>query len=199
MDTRPHVASLDEVLDRVADICDHHPKVSIDAIMDAIGQRSFGPVLLLIGLIVLAPIIGDIPGVPTLCALMVLTISVQLLLHKEHFWLPRWILARSVTTAHLLRAIRVSRKPARFIDRLVKPRLIFLIRGYIPMRCVALSSMAVALMMPLMEFIPFSANLAGAGRTFFGLAVIGREGFLALLAFVFTGASGAVIGWALLG
>lgn len=199
MDTNTHVASLDEVLDRVADVCDQHPKVSIDAIMDAIGQRSFGPVLLLIGLIVLAPIIGDIPGVPTLCAVMVLIISVQLLLHKEHFWLPGWILNRSVTTTHLLKAIRLSRKPARFIDRLVKPRLTFLIRGYIPMRCVALSSMAVALMMPPMEFIPFSANLAGAVLTLFGLALISRDGVLALLAFALTGASVGVIGYALLG
>ncbi len=199
MNTQPHVASLDEVLDRVADVADHHPRVSIDTIMDAIGQRSFGPALLLIGLIVLAPIIGDIPGVPTLCALMVLTISVQLLLHKEHFWLPQWILARSVGTPHLLKAIRLSRKPARFIDRLVKPRLTLLIRGYIATRCVALCSMGIALMMPVMEFVPFSANLAGAVLTLFGLALISRDGVLALLAFALTAASASVIGYALLG
>lgn len=199
MNTQPHVASLDEVLDRVADVANHHPRVSIDAIMDAVGERSFGPVLVLIGLIVLAPIVGDIPGVPTICALMVLTISVQLLLHKEHFWLPRWVLTRSVGTPSLLKAIRLSRKPARFIDRLVKPRLTYLIRGYIPARCVALSSMAIALMIPAMEFIPFSANLAGAVLTLFGLALISRDGLLALLAFALTAASAGVIGYALLG
>ncbi len=199
MNNQSHVASLDEVLDRVADVAEQHPRVSVDAIMDAIGQRSFGPVLLLIGLIVLAPIIGDIPGVPTLCALMVMTISVQLLLHREHFWLPKWVLTRSVGTPKLLKAVRLARKPARFVDRLVKPRLTLLIRGYVPTRCVALSSMAIALMMPLMEFIPFSANLAGAVLTLFGLALISRDGVLALFAFALTAASAGVIVYALLG
>lgn len=33
---------------------------------NAVGRRSFGPTLLLAGLVTLAPIVGDIPGVPVL-------------------------------------------------------------------------------------------------------------------------------------
>ena len=40
--------------------------------------------------------------------------------------------------------------------------------------------------MPAMEFVPFSANIAGAAFTAFGLALIAYDGRLALLAFVFT-------------
>nr|WP_254722296.1 exopolysaccharide biosynthesis protein [Gilvimarinus xylanilyticus] len=170
-------------MDRILDAAEGHDCVNLDMILNAVGQRSYGPVLLLIGLIVLAPLIGDIPGVPTLCAIIVLLFSVQLMLHREHFWLPQWLLNRSIKTSSLNKAIDLSRKPARFVDRLVKPRLTFLIRGYIPARCVALCSIAIALMMPLMEFIPFSANLAGGVLTCFGLALIARDGFLALLAF----------------
>ena len=35
--------------------------------------------------------------------------------------------------------------------------------------------------MPVMEFIPFSANLAGVVLTMFGLALMVRDGLLALL------------------
>ncbi len=193
MESSEHVATLEEVMDRIADAGQNRDAVSVDTILDAIGQRSFGPVLLLVGLIVLAPLIGDIPGVPTICAIMVFIFSIQLMLHREHFWLPQWMLRRSVKTRSLNKAVELSRKPARFIDRLVKPRLTFLIRGYIPTRCVALASMTIALMMPAMEFIPFSANLAGAVLTLFGLALISRDGLLALLAFALTGASAAVV------
>ncbi len=42
--------------------------------------------------------------------------------------------------------------------------------------------------MPVMEFIPFSANIAGIALTALGLSVITRDGLLALIAFGFTAA-----------
>ena len=53
-------------------------KVSIDSIMEMIGRRSFGPLLLLAGLIILAPVIGDIPGVPTIMGVFILLVAVHL-------------------------------------------------------------------------------------------------------------------------
>ncbi|MBU2885295.1 exopolysaccharide biosynthesis protein [Gilvimarinus agarilyticus] len=193
MDAKTEVENLEQVMDRVVKTAEGHNAVTLDLILSAIGQRSYGPVLLLVGLIVLAPLIGDIPGVPTLCAIIVLLFSVQLMLQREHFWLPNWLLNRSVKTSSLIKAVKLSLKPARFVDRLVKPRLTFLIRGFIPTRCVALCSIFIALMMPLMEFIPFSANLAGGVLTCFGLALIARDGVLAVLAFSLMLASASLV------
>lgn len=187
------VASIEAVLDRLEAAAGEHDPVSVDEILDKVGQRSFGPVLLVLGLVVLAPIIGDIPGVPTLIAIMVFLLSIQLMLNRSHFWLPRWLLTRNVGAAKLCKTIGHMRKPAAFIDRLVHPRLTFLIRGYIPTRCVALACMLISIAMPPMEVIPFSANLAGGVLTLFGLALIGRDGLLALLAFSLTGASVFVV------
>ncbi|MEC7815327.1 MAG: exopolysaccharide biosynthesis protein, partial [Pseudomonadota bacterium] len=41
-----------------------------------------------------------------------------------------------------------------------------------------------------MEFIPFSANGAGLALMAFGLAIVARDGLLALLALAFTGGTG---------
>lgn len=192
------VATLVEVLDRVVSTTKEKDPVSVDDILDAMGQRSFGPVLLLLGLIVLAPIIGDIPGVPTLIALMVFLLCIQLLMHREHLWMPGWLLRRSLSASRLKKAMGYCYKPARFVDRLVKPRLTFLIRGYIPTRLVALACILVTLIMPFMEVIPFSANLAGGVLTFFGLALVARDGLLAIFAFTFTAASVFVVAKGLL-
>ena len=47
--------------------------------------------------------------------------------------------------------------------------------------------------MPVMEVIPFSASGAGAALTAFGLALIARDGLMALLALIFTVATGGMI------
>ena len=51
----------------------------------------------------------------------------------------------------------------------------------------AVICMAVAAAMPLMEVIPFSANGAGLALMAFGLAIVARDGLLALMAFLATG------------
>ena len=179
------VAGLDDVLDTIERVAQAHDSVSVERLMDTIGRRSFGALLLLSGLVVLAPIIGDIPGVPTLMALFVFLISVQLLANRDYFWLPRWLLVRSLEARTLHKLVDRSRRPARFVDRLLKPRLDLLIAGR-AQYAVAAACLVVAMLMPPMEFIPFSANIAGAALTLFGLALVGRDGLLALLAFVLT-------------
>ena len=98
-------------------------EVSLGDVLSSIGRRSFGPVLLLTGLVTLAPIIGDVPSVPTMMGLIVLLTAAQLATHAEHFWLPRWLLNRSVSSEKMRKAVTAIRKPSRFIDRLLKPRL----------------------------------------------------------------------------
>lgn len=186
------IRSLEQLLARLREIDGDHDPVRIEDILDRIGKRSFGAIILLAGLITLAPVIGDIPGVPTLMALLVLLTAVQLLLGRAAFWLPRFLLDHSLSHKHFNRALDRLEKPCRFIDRLFHPRLEFLTRGEGTV-VIAVACVCVALVMPLLEFIPFSANLAGAALTAFGLALIARDGYLALFALSATlGAFGVV-------
>ncbi|HUF22461.1 MAG TPA: exopolysaccharide biosynthesis protein [Burkholderiales bacterium] len=175
--------NLEQLLDQIALAADGREDVSLDAILNVIGHRSFGPVLLVAGLITLAPIIGDIPGVPTIMGLFVLLVAVQVLIRQEHFWLPRWMLERSVAERKLCKSVQWLRRPARFIDRLLRPRLTAL-TGAAGLYAIAIACALIALAMPLMEVVPFSANAAGLILTSFGLSLIARDGLLALLAFL---------------
>ena len=65
-------------------------EVTVGEILKAAGTRTFGPVVVVAGLVVLAPLIGDIPGVPTLMGLLVLLTVGQMLFRKRELWLPRW-------------------------------------------------------------------------------------------------------------
>lgn len=184
--------NLEAMLDLLRDVASEGDRVSLDDVFTTIGRRSFGPVVLFAGLVTLAPLVGDVPGVPTIMGSIVLLTVVQLALRAKHFWLPAWLLARSVSSAKQRKAVAALRKPSRFIDRLLKPRLTVMVRG-VSRYAVALACGVTALMTPAMEFIPFSANGAGLIWVLFGLALITQDGFVALLGYCLTGGVLAII------
>lgn len=160
--------------------------VTVGEILTAAGTRSFGPVVVVAGLVVLAPLIGDIPGVPTLMGLLIVLTVGQRLFHRRHIWLPRWLSERKVPRDKLHTGLRWMHKPARFLDRFTKPRLTVLMNGGGNL-LLALSCLVVALALPLMEVVPFSANGGGLALMAFGLAMIARDGLVAIFALALAG------------
>jgi hypothetical protein len=191
-------ASLGELLERVKHAGQHEQSVSLGALLEAVGRRSFAPFLLVAGLITLAPLLGDLPGVPTLMASLVLLAVGQLLAGRRSIWLPRWLLERRVSRARFRRVLAWLERPAAWVDRLLKPRLTLLTRPPAHLG-VALVCLVVALAMPPMEVIPFSANGAGLALTLFGLALLADDGLLALLGYLFTGGTLALVVASLIG
>ena len=161
-------------------------RVSVDDAFDLIGSRSFGPVLLFSGLVTVAPIIGDIPGVPSLMALLVFVVAIQLIIGRQHIWLPKLLRERSIERAKLDKALGHLERPAIWLDRLFKPRLQILASGP-GSHLLGGAALFVAATMPLLEFIPFSATVAGIALTAFGLSLITRDGYMAILSLVTTG------------
>lgn len=178
-------SSLTELLHRLRTETEGMDQVSVDDILYAVGERSFGPLVLIAGVITLAPLIGDIPGVPTLLGLLVLLTLGQLIFHRRAIWIPAKLARRKVARGKLLRGLDWMDKPARFLDRGAKQRLIWIARG--PGQYVmAIICMLVAAAMPIMEVVPFSANGGGLALTAFGLAIVARDGLLALFAILMT-------------
>lgn len=182
----PAIESLEDLLDQIGKAAGDSgsDRVTLRQLMTTIGRRSFGPLLLFTGLITLSPV-GDIPGVPTITAGFVFAIGIQALFGRREFWVPAWLLKLSVEKRRVDASLRWLRKPARFVDRLSRPRLqVFTVKPatYV----IAAACVAVAMAMPPMEVVPFSASGAGAALTAFGLALVAHDGLLALLAFAVT-------------
>ena len=64
--------NMQQLLEQIRESAAGAGRVSVNDILNGVGERSFGPVVLVAGLITLAPLIGDIPGVPTILGLVVL-------------------------------------------------------------------------------------------------------------------------------
>lgn len=173
-------SSLTHLLESLENMERRKLQVSVEDVLTAAGRRSFGPMLLVAGLITLAPLIGDIPGMPTLMAAIVLLTAGQLLAGRDRFWLPQWLLRRHMTRKTFDKSLQRMKKPARWVDRWLRMRLPWL-TGYWGSRLTALTALIIALAMPPMEFIPFSANGAGLALTLLGLGLVARDGVVLLL------------------
>ncbi|WP_083023497.1 exopolysaccharide biosynthesis protein [Vreelandella lionensis] len=192
MSNTQEATNLTELIHTMEKMEGEKSQVSVDDVVHAVGRRSFGPLLLLAGLITLAPILGDIPGMPTLMASLVLLTSVQLLIGRETFWLPGWLLNRSLSRKKFDKALHYMKKPAKWVDSLLVVRLAGM-TGYIGIRVTAVACLLVALAMPPMEVIPFSANGAGLALTLFGLGLVARDGLMLALGFLLTGVTFTVV------
>ncbi|XKH59503.1 exopolysaccharide biosynthesis protein [Halomonas sediminis] len=185
MDSPNEPADLEQMLDRLSEAEENRDKiVTIRDVVSSIGRRSFGPLLLFPGIITLLPVVGDIPGVPTVMAAMVFIVAGQLVLGRRYFWLPNLLLDRSVEKQKLHKAIKLMRPSARFLDGFLRPRLTVFTKG-MGAYAIAVACIFIALAMPPMEVVPFTANGAGLALTLFGLSLMARDGLLALLAFAF--------------
>ena len=140
----------------------------------------------------MAPVVGDIPGVPVLMGLIVILAAGQFLLGREHVWMPGWLLRRSAEDRKICKAVSWLRPAARVIDRWSKPRLTQMTRGagffVIGVACVVIAAAT-----PLMEVVPMSANVAGLAITAFGVALIAADGAVALIAIAFSAVTFAII------
>ena len=194
---KPPPKDLEELLDRCREAAEKNDPVSLDAVLDLVGRRSFGPLLLVAGVVASAPVVGDIPGVPTATGIVDVLLAGQLLVGRDQFWLPRWLLRRTVKRERVCKAIGWMQPVARFVDRLLKQRL-EAFTGAAATRAIAIVCIAIALATPFMEVVPLSANVAGAALTMFGLSLIANDGLMALLAFLCTTALIALLAYGLL-
>lgn len=174
----------------------HGAKLSVGEIVDTIGKRSFGPLLLLGGLLGMTPV-AAVPSAPTIIAVITLLISVQLLFGRETVWIPRFLQKLSVKAERVKKAVKLSRKPARVVDRMVRPRLELLTRPAAD-RVVAAVCVLIALCVPPLEFLPFVAFVPSFAIAAIGLGLLARDGLLVLIALVISSGAVGMLAWKLL-
>lgn len=172
------------MLDRFEELAEDQEKIPVGDLMDAVGRRSFGPLLLMAGIVMAAPGISDIPGVPTLTGIFVLIVCVQILCGREDFWLPGWLLRCKISQKLLkkLSSSTFSRGAAKGIDRFVTERLEFL-AGPGSNYMVAAVCTALAVLSPLTELVPLSGIGVGMAFVAFGISLVARDGLMTLIGF----------------
>jgi hypothetical protein len=181
---------LESVLDTAIEDCGDE-KVTIGALLDMFGDRSFGPVIVLLGLLVTVPPLGGIPGLPILVGSIILLFSLQIVFGARHIWMPQFVQERGIECSKLEEARGRVRPWLQRIDRMITERLTWA-TGRIATYGAALSVSLLAMLMIPLELVPFAVAAPGTAIVLFGLALVARDGALMLAGFAGTAAAFSV-------
>lgn len=153
--------------------------LTLGEILDSVGRRTYGPLLLVIGLFAISPA-TIVPGFTWLAAALTLVVAGQMALGLRRIWLPRRALSAGVPRDQVRKGLVAARPWARRIDSVLKPRLAFLTAPPF-VNLIGLLCVAAALVTFPLGLIPFAPLAPGVAVVFFGLGVTARDGLWILL------------------
>ncbi|WP_318558157.1 exopolysaccharide biosynthesis protein [Pseudorhizobium pelagicum] len=173
--------ALSDVLDQLEESA-HGDSIAIQDVIEKLGHRSFGSLMLVFSLISTSPA-SAIPGITATVAVIVFILVAQMIIGRDSVWLPGFVTRRRMSTAKLCKGIGWLRKPVRFVERFLKARLTFLFHRpwlWLPLSLI----LALTLFMPFMEIIPTSGSIASAVIALFAAGLLARDGVLVVLSLI---------------
>ena len=162
-------------------------RLCLGEVVEAFGDRAFGPVMFFFALINLLP---WPPGGTTVTGAPLLLLSLELAWGRQTLWVPGWAERISIHRETFRRLIRRFMRPLRWTEAVSRPRLYFLTgvfgQGLIGLACLFLSAV---LVLPI-----FGGNLIPAvAIAFFSLGVMQRDGVAVLLGWLTTAVAIAIL------
>lgn len=151
-------------------------QIPVRELLNAVGRRAYGPLLLSIGLFSISPVTA-IPGLTWASAAVAALIAGQMALGMKLPWLPRRMLDANAPCGPLLRFIKHARPTARVIDRFIRPRFTFLAAPPF-VNLIALLCLGAALITIPLGLVPFAPIIPGLAILLFGLGMTAKDGLL---------------------
>jgi len=189
-------SNLHGLMEELETVASRPGTLSVKQLRDAVGRRSFAPLLLLASLLGFTPL-GVVPGVPTVLAIIIILVAGQVVLGCHSLWMPDVLLKRHIEKRDLKKAAVALKPFARTVDRIIRPRLFFLTQPPFSL-AIAIACILLAATVPPLEFVPLVDMPLWGAMVAFSLALFAHDGFLAIVAFVLIAAGIALTCWALL-
>lgn len=176
--------SLSEVLDRLSDV-DEDDKVSINDVLEAFEDRSSGVLITMLGLVAALPIIGAVPGISMTTGALIVLVVLRSLIGGGPLRLPGRVGRLGLSRERYDQALDKGRRWTKPVDRVLAKRLTALTDGSLPRALLKLAAAVLALTMFPLAFVPWGVTPPAFGIVAFGLAMIARDGLLALIGYAF--------------
>jgi hypothetical protein len=146
-------------------------RVGLGMIIEFMGQRSIGTLLLVLALPMALPI--PTPGLSVVFGVPLIFISAQLLLGRRRVWLPARLARRSIARTDFVSVVERVLPTLHFLERLVRPRIQWMAGDWavVPVGAICLL-LAVIITLP----IPLGHVVPGAAIAVLALGLIERDG-----------------------
>lgn len=184
---------LSEVLTEVAND-PSRDTIAFADLRDTMGDRTFGALFFVFAVPNSLPV--NAPGLSTVLGLPLLFLALQMIVGMRAPWLPKSLMARSVSRPAFARAMNHAVPWIRRAERLLRPRLRLLAtRGFDRVVGLVIAVMAAVLMLP----IPFGNTLPAISVCILALALLEEDGLatlggLAVAALALFVVSGVIVG-----
>lgn len=165
---------------------DASPRMTIGELIDSLGDRAFGVLILLCALpnCVPAP-----PGLSTITGAPIVVFAIQLILGSRHPWLPAFLRNRSLSRQDLRNLVGKAEPYIRKLERLSRPRLSVLVDG--PAERLAglvILLLSVILVLP----VPLGNLFPAVAIALIAVALMEQDGIAILVGYVAAVASSAL-------
>lgn len=169
-------------------------RLTAGELLDLLQDRSLGFILTLLALLVSLPPIGGLPGAPAVIALLILlAVAHALIGDADRFQAPERLRNRKIDADRLQSLLRRIRPMVLWIDGFIGRRMQGLVSGRGARIAIALTAAALACAMAVLALIPGLVLVASLGILMLGLALMGRDGLLALAGYGFAAGSVAAL------
>lgn len=165
-------------------------RVSVRDVFEAWGDRSYGPMFILLGVFGGTPL-SVLPGMASVAGVIIFLLAVQMAFGKKHPWVPAFILNRSFSEKKLRAVRKKIEKPLIFIDRMTSERFVAL-TGSAMRRFAAVVLMGLGAIMVPMDALPFVVAAPSWAVAIFGVAITARDGLAMSFALAATLGVGAL-------
>lgn len=166
---------------------DTRPILTVGEMLDAFDSRAFGAMLLVFGLLNTLPLP---PGSSTILSLPILLLAPQIAMGADHPWLPRRLMEKPLKRDDMRGLFRRLAPIVRSMELITRPRLrpMFAPVGERAIGVVC-TLLAVVLVLP----IPLGNLAPGATVAILALALLQRDGILALAGYLMAVLSGGLL------
>lgn len=175
------MTSVTGLLDDLDEQTEGSGTTNLGELVSMIGDRGSGALLLVPALLGLSPL-GMIPTVPTLLALTIAVVAVQIAMGRDRVWLPEALENRELDEEKLDSAIDKMRPVGQWLDRHFGNRLTSLCSDTAT-RLAAIVCLGLCAMVPPAELAPGLAAVPLAGVAAIGLGLLLADGAVMLAAF----------------
>lgn len=175
---------LDGLIDviRLAEQDIEDDNVSVGDLVDSVGQVSLLPLILLPAIALTTPLSG-IPLFSSSMGVIIFLVSAQMLVDRSNVWLPIRVLNLEAKANRVRNALAWAKPVANWLDRHAQPRLTVLAEKpfvLVPQLLCLISG----LILPILEFVPFTSSLVGMAVSLLAFGMLRRDGIVLLIAFV---------------
>lgn len=180
--------SLGDILDALGEAEDGDT-VSVGDVLTAFEDRSSGVLITMFGLFAALPVIGAVPGMSVVTGTVILLVIAHSAIGGGRLSLPgpleRLRIRRSLFDKGLERGRSITDR----VDRLLRPRLEFLAASTPARVAIKIAVALLALSMFPLAIVPYGVTAPAAGVVAFGLALIARDGAMALAGYLMCAAT----------